>query len=126
VDAGNLILQQYVLGNGELYVVTQVAKSKKFSVHYEKQNGTDAAVDVPTLQALAGAKVKVGMAVGSASTIDFEGSTPLGFAFQCLEIGVVNGTLSLTTVKAGAIVAAAGGAGEPTTLLQPEGLLDVR
>ena len=126
VDAGNLILQQYVLGHGELYVVTKVARSRRFTVRYERQNGTEAAVDVPALQALAGAKVKVGAGAGSVSTIDFEGPTPLGFAFQCLQVGVANGALSLTTVKAGAVTAAVGAPDEPAALLQPEGLLDVR
>lgn len=42
VDNANLILQQYVLGNGELFLVTKIAKYNKFSVKFEKGNGIDA------------------------------------------------------------------------------------
>ena len=108
VDADNLILQQYVLGNGELYVIIKVAKSKKFSVSYEKKNSTGAKVDVPALEALASANVKVSVDAANSSLITFDGPTPLSFAFQCLQVGVVDGLLSLTTVKAGAVTAAAG------------------
>jgi hypothetical protein len=125
VDAGNLILQQYVLGNGELFIVTKVAKSKKFSVSYEKKNALGAKVDVPSLEALAGANVKVAVDSQKSSVISFDGTTPLGFAFQCMQVGVVDGVLSLTSVKAGAVVAAA-----KEDLASPPalgtGLLDVR
>ncbi len=127
VDASNLILQEYVLGNGELYVVTKVARSKKFSVSYETKSGIGAKVDVPALQALVGANVKAGADAQSAWVVSFEGATPLGFAFQCLQVGVVDGVLSLTSVKAGAVTAAAGKdltATPPT--LNPAGLLEVR
>src|SRR5262249_43033393 len=71
VDAGNLILQQYVLGNGELFVVTKVARSQKFSVSYERKNSTGAKVDVPALQGLAGANVKVTADRQNSSLITF-------------------------------------------------------
>jgi len=127
VDAGNLILQQYVLGDGELFVVTKVAKSKKFSVSYEKKNSAGAKVDVPVLQSLAGANVSVSADSKNASLITFEGPTPLGFAFQCFQVGVADGQLSLTSVKAGAVAAATTGelAAQPPTLA-PAMLLDIR
>lgn len=124
VDAGNLILQQYVIGNGELFVVTKVAKSKKFSVSYEKKNSTGASVDVPQLQALAGANVKVSVDAARASLITFEGDVPLGFAFQCFKVGVIDGVLSLMSVKAGAVTAAIG-AGATVQPPLEEGLLDI-
>ena len=127
VDAGNLILQQYVLGNGELFVITKVARSKKFSVSYEKKNGMGAKVEVPELQALASANVAVSADAANASLVTFDGASSLGFAFQALQVGVVDGVLELTTVKAGAIVAAASpdfNSVPPT--LGPTGLMDIR
>src|SRR5262249_38343691 len=109
VDAGNLILQEYVLGNGELFLVTKVARSKKFSVSYEQKNSLDAQVDVAALTTLAGANVKVSTETGNTSVITFEGPVAIGFAFQCFQVGVADGVLSLTSVKAGAVVAAAAG-----------------
>jgi hypothetical protein len=127
VDAGNLILQQYVLGNGELFVVTKVARSKKFSVNYERKNLTEAKVDVPALQTLAGANVKVTADVQKSSRIIFDGTTELGFAFQCLQVGVVDGQLSLMSVKAGAVTAASKNELDAIPpRLAPTGLLDIR
>jgi hypothetical protein len=125
VDSGNLILQQYVLGNGELFLVTKVAKSRRFAVSYEKKNETAATVDVPALQALTSANVKVTAGGTSNATITFEGPTHLGFGFQCFQVGVVDGVLSLTTVQAGAIAAAAAGGGDKPALLGGAGLLRV-
>jgi hypothetical protein len=127
VDAGNLILQQYVLGNGELFVVTNVAKSKKFSVSYEKKNSLGAKVDVPALQSLAGANVNVSADAKNLSLITFDGPTQLGFAFQCFQVGVVDGQITLTSVKAGAVAAAdKQNLAEKPPMLAPAGLLEIR
>jgi hypothetical protein len=114
-----------VLGNGEVFLITKVAKSRRFAVSYEKKNETAAAVDVPALQALTSANVKVTAGGASNATITFEGPTHLGFGFQCFQVGVVEGVLSLTTVQAGAIAAAAGGGGDKPALLGDAGLLRV-
>lgn len=126
VDAGNLILQQYVLGNGELFIVTKVARSNKFTISYERKNSTGAKVDVPALQALASTNVKVSTDAQSSSIITFEGSTTLGFAFQAVQVGVVDGELSLTSVKAGAVTAAAGTDLSTPPPIAPAALLDMR
>jgi hypothetical protein len=123
VDAGNLILEQYVMGNGELFLVTKIAKSHRFTVKYEKRNETAASVDLPALQALASASVKVTVSGDSNATVTFEGKTPLAFGFQCFRVGVVDGVLSLTTVQAGAIAAAVGGPAEKPQLLSEAGML---
>lgn len=105
VNADNLILEQYVIGNGELFIISTIAKSKKFTVSYEKKKSVGAKVDVPALEALASANVKVSVDAANSSVISFEGSTPLSFAFQCLQVGVIDGVLSLTTVRAGTVAA---------------------
>src|SRR5262249_40975958 len=126
VDAGNLILQQYVLGNGELFVVTKVARSQKFSVSYERKNSTGAKVDVPALQGLAGANVKATADRQTSPLITFDAPPPLGFAFQCFQVGVVDGQLSLPWVKAGAVTAATGPDLAKPVNLAPAGMLDIR
>lgn len=123
VDAENLILQEYVVGNGELFLVTKTAKSRRFTVTYEKKNETGAEVDLPALQALTSANVKVAASGQSNATITFEGSIPLAFGFQCFRVGVADGALSLTTVKAGAVAAAVGSSGEKPELLNDAGML---
>lgn len=126
VDRDNKILIEYVLGNGELYLVTKTAKSKKFTVTYERKNGTAAKVDVPVLKGMAGGNVSVTAENGSKHVITYEGTTPLIFAFQCFAVGVEDGTLNLTAVKAGGVVAAAVGGQQPSPVLLPgHGLLDL-
>jgi hypothetical protein len=127
VDAGNLVLQQYILGRGELYLITKTAKSNKFFVKYERKNGTAAEVDVPALQALAGANVGIEMADEKSGMVTFSGATPLIFGFQCFRVGVDNGELTLTSVRAGNVALAA----EAAALHQPdfiadEGIVDVQ
>jgi hypothetical protein len=127
VDADNLILQQYVLGRGELFLVTKIAKSKKFRVKFEKSDSTDASVDVPVLQGIAGGNVKVGVSGSSSSTVSFEGTQPLSFAFQCFQVGVYDGVLDLSSSAPGAIAAGVSIslAGDPPLQLSQGGLLDV-
>ncbi len=125
VDAGNKILQQYVLGKGKLFLITKTAKSKKFTVKYEKKNGLDAKVDVPVLEGAVGGNVAVTTEGASESTIGFEGPINLTFGFQCFEVGVANGTLTLTSVKAGGVVAAVGGEEEKGVVLPSDGFLEL-
>ena len=124
VDSGNLILKQYVLGNGDLYLITKTAKSKKFSVAFEMNNGAAAKVDVPLIQSIAGGSVNVTVDAQRKHVVSFEGAQPLVFGFQCFQVGVTEGNLSLTAIQAGGVVAAAGVAGaEIPAMLTGQGLL---
>lgn len=127
VDAENLVLKQYVLGNGNLYLITKVAKSDKFSVHYSKSNGVDASVQVPVIQAAVGGNLSVSTTGNSGSAVTFQGQTSLPFGFQCFTIGLEDGELSLTNTKAGDVFGAIAGAA--VVNLQPvilgNGLLNV-
>jgi hypothetical protein len=120
VDAGNLILQEYILGRGELYVITKTAKSKKFSVKYERKNGTAAQVDLEVLPKLTGGNVTVDASKEVEGQLTFSGNTPLVFGFQCFRVGVSDGELSLTSVRAGNVALATGSA----ALDQPDFLAD--
>lgn len=101
VDSGNLILQQYVLGHGKLFVITKIAKSKKFTVKYEVGNGVDANVQIPDLQKAVSANSDVHVTASAASTVSFDGNQNLIFAFQCFAVGVIDGVLKLTAQPAG-------------------------
>ena len=71
------------------------------------------------------ANVKVSADAQNSSVITFEGSTTLGFAFQAVQVGVLNGELSLTSVKAGAVTAAAGADLSTPPTIAPPALLDL-
>jgi hypothetical protein len=127
VDAGNLILQQYILGRGELYLITKTAKSRQFSVKYERKNGTAAQVDLEVLPKLTGGNVTVDSSKEVSGLLTFSGNTPLVFGFQCFRVGVANGELALTSVRAGNIALAAGAAAlEQPDFLADQGAVDLR
>lgn len=101
VDTDNLVLKQYVLGNGTLYLITKIVKSDKFTVKYSKANGMDASVQVPVLQAAVGSSLTIGSAGTSSAALTFQGKMALPFGFQCFQVGLDNGELSLVSTKAG-------------------------
>jgi hypothetical protein len=131
VDAENPVLNQYVLGNGRLFVITRTVKTNKFTVAAAAGKDTTASLDVPAIQQLASGKVKVTAASADASTVSFEGSAFVVFGFQCHEIGVADGALSLVQIKSGSIAMAAGdeesGDGDEVgpTMIADHRLLDI-
>ncbi|PTL79885.1 hypothetical protein [Vitiosangium sp. GDMCC 1.1324] len=129
VDADNPVLKQYVLGNGRLYVITQVIKSNEFTVAAEKSGGGSIQLDVPEIQKVVGGKLKVEASVSSQSTVTYKGEKQLVFGFKCFEIGVKNGEITLFASQPGAIAMALDAAGgvmpSDSALLDEGGLLDL-
>jgi hypothetical protein len=109
VDSGNVVLAEYVLGNGRLYLIVDGIKTKKLTVKYERSDGVAAKVDVPLIQQIVGAKVSVSAESASSGAITYEGSKYLTFGFRCLEVGVLDGELSLVSSKPGPVVLGAVG-----------------
>lgn len=126
VDDDNLVLEQYVLGNGSLYLITRTVKAKKFTVTAEKSNGTGVELEVPVIQQAVGGSVKVTADSERSSKITYEGPVALTFGFQAFEVGVAGGVLSLVSGKAGVVALAAGGGqveDVKPTVLEAGGLL---
>lgn len=103
VVAGDPILSEYVQGNGDLYVLTQVIKSDKFSVKFTKNGGVDASVDVPVIQGAVGGNVSVSRNSSSSATLTFKGKQSLSFGFRCFHLDIKDGSLSMTLVKSGQV-----------------------
>lgn len=126
VDAGNLVLRQYVMGNGSLFLITRIVKSKKFTVVFERSNNVAASVNVPVIQNVAGGSVKIEADSQRSHVISFEGDRELTFGFKCFEVGVVNGELSLIAGKEGAVALSAAPEPEkvPPVILREDALID--
>jgi hypothetical protein len=122
IDAENKIVEQYVLGNGRLYLITRTLKSKKFRVEAKSSGGDSVAVDVSVIQKTLGGNVAVNLVSGSADAVSYEGKVPLVFGFQCLDVGVRDGQLSLENAAAGSVAMAAHKPPDPV-MLNAEGLL---
>jgi hypothetical protein len=124
---GNPVLQQYVLGSGDLFLVTRAAKSKTFTVKYERRDHRAAKVNVPVLRAALGSNIQVSASGQADTTLSVTGPAPLVFAFQCFHVGVEDGSVSLVSLRAGgAPVGAATPIAESADLLAPSGLVSLR
>jgi hypothetical protein len=128
VDSENLVLKQYVLGNGKLYLITKIVKSDKFTVKYSKDDGVDASVQVPMIQAAVGGSLTVATTSDSSASLTFAGKTPMPFGFQCFQVGVKDGELSLVNTKAGSVIGLAPNEGTNDSLspvILSDGMLTV-
>lgn len=82
------------------------------------------AVEVPEIQKIVGGNVEVKAEVSGSSAVTYEGKVPLVFGFQCLDVGVRDGVLSLENTAAGSVAMAE--AKEPeSVILDAEGLLNL-
>lgn len=125
IDAGNKVIEQYVLGNGRLFLITRTIKSRKFLVTASTSSEQDLEVGVEAIKRELEGKVEVSAAAETATTVTYEGKTPLVFGFQCLAIGVRDGILTTSAVAAGDQSMAIGDE-ERVHLLTPEGMLELR
>jgi hypothetical protein len=126
VDVDNVILKQYVMGRGKLFLITSTVKSNKFTASFERSENVGANVNVPVLQGVASANVKVEVDAQRAHVVSFEGNRDLTFGFKCYEVGVLNGELSLIAGKEGAIALSAEKEPDkvPPVILRDDALVD--
>lgn len=129
VDGENPILNEYVMGNGKLYVITRTIKTNTFTVKAEGSGGNEVALDVPAIQQMLDGRVRVSAESGSAGTVTYEGSKHLTFGFECFEVGVEDGVLTMMSASAGSVALSAeagtAAAQAKPMLLEPTGLLDI-
>jgi hypothetical protein len=69
-----------------IYVVSETIKSRKFTVGAQDSHGGEAAVDVPEIQEIVGANVKISAAASRASRLTYESAEPLVFGFQAIRL----------------------------------------
>jgi len=72
--------------DGTMGVITAVAKTKKYVVSAQKDDGTQAGIDVPVIQGVAGGALKVDSSGSSNSEVTFEGPVPVAFGVQGVHI----------------------------------------
>lgn len=98
----SVLFGPYLEGDGQLFVITEVATANSLTAHYERGHGTGAKVDLP-VHGLATAKVKVARDAGSAHVVTYTGQDAVAFAFKCFEFGIFDGRPKLLNVKAGGV-----------------------
>lgn len=88
----------------DLYVVTGILKSKRFTVAVTSAGSADIELDVPAIKEVVGAKVGVSSESGAESKVSFEGQVPLVFGFQARRLIYEGGNyIKLEPVKPGSV-----------------------
>jgi len=113
----------------EVYVLTSVLKTKKIVVTAQGEGGVAVAVDVPVVQQVVGANLKVDSDKTRDSRVAFEGPVPVAFAFQAVQLVFDESGEFLTTqqLPAGSAAARAfkpgakGGTGRGPVFLETRG-----
>jgi hypothetical protein len=99
--------------DGEVYVVTSVLKTRKITVEAQAAGGQSAQIDVPAIQQVVGASLKIDHSADRTSRVAFEGPTPIAFAFQAVQLVFGDSGEFLTTLQLPAGEAAARGLPAP-------------
>ncbi len=81
----------------KLFITTAVIKSSKFTFDAKDSNGVGVQADVPAIQGLVSGNVKVGTESSSTTKLTYEGSTPLIFGFQAVQVYYEDG--AYTAIK---------------------------
>jgi hypothetical protein len=101
VDVGNLVLKEYVLGRGRLYLITETIKTRSLTVTAEGKGGASVDLDVPAIKELLEGQVDVKAESERSSTVTYQGSDYLVFGFKAFVVGVSDGVLSLVSASPG-------------------------
>ena len=103
----------------EVYVVTSVLKTKKIVVSAQGENGAAAKVDVPIIQQAVGGNLSVQTEGTQESRVAFEGTVPVAFAFQAVQLVFDDSGEFLTTQQLPAGDAAARTLSSPRAMHPP-------
>ena len=86
---------------GELFVITSVIKSKKFTATAQDANGASVPIDVEVLKGMAGGSVNFKVERADESRVTFEGPDQLVFGIQAAQIEYTDGRITgLKQIKA--------------------------
>jgi hypothetical protein len=108
IDVGNPVLDRYVLGKGQLFLITETLKSKSITVKAEKSGGGSLVLEVPVIQEVARGKLNVDISHASSGIVTYSGNKPLTFGFKCFRVGIEDGVLAVSAATPNEVALAAG------------------
>ncbi len=101
LNSDNPVVRHYFTGQeSQAFLIVDVLKSDSITVTATDSHGVEVGVDVPAIQGVVGANVKVSPSSASNSTITFTGTQPVTFGFIVNEIEFDGGKWSLTGAEA--------------------------
>jgi hypothetical protein len=80
-----------MLDADDIYIITNVVKSSKYTIEAKDSRGISVAVDVPVLEQAIGANLKIAGTSAGNTKVNYEGKTPLVFGFQAVRLFYENG-----------------------------------
>jgi hypothetical protein len=108
IDVGNPVLDRYVMGKGQLFVLTETLRSASITVKAESSSGTELSLDVPVIKEIAAGKLELDTSKASSGVVTYGGDKPLTFGFKCFRIGIDDGALALSAAAPNDVALAAG------------------
>jgi len=124
VDVANLVLDRYVLGKGQLFLITEILKSASITVKAERSGGGSLSLEVPVINQVASGRLQVEASKASNGVVTYKGKKTLTFGFKCFRIGIEEGDLRLSAAAPNDIALAAG-LGAPEYALGSSGLVEI-
>jgi hypothetical protein len=82
----HLILEKYLFGKGNLYVIVEVVKSNEIGVTAFRKDKTSIGLDVPAIKGIVGANLEVGPESEGSHTVVYKGAEKLAFGFVAIEL----------------------------------------
>jgi len=134
LDLSNPAADHY-FGNEETneYIIVEVLKSDTVSVTARGESGAEVKLDIPAIQNLVGANIKVKAGATSAGQVIYQGPSALTFGFKVFEVLFDNGKWRMQGTQASADLAFAATAGGEEgevaahpVLLAPAGMIRLR
>jgi hypothetical protein len=136
IDSGELnwdsvLFGPYLEGDGQIFVITDVATASSLTVCYERDQGVGAKVDLGVLGNSLGT-VQASADAGAAHIVTYSGQADVAFAFRCFQFGIFEGRPKLIAIKPGGVAldASSGSSadgyaapGEGAVLTTPEAVL---
>jgi hypothetical protein len=115
LNTSNPVVEHYFMTpDSQAFVIVDVLKSNSITVTALDEHGTEVGLDVPAIQGIVGANVKVKPGGASNGTITYSGPDPVTFGFAVDEIMFENGKWSLAgAAPSGALAFAVAPPGAP-------------
>lgn len=123
IDSGNPVLDRYIIGKGQLYVITEILKSDSITVKAEGAAGSTAALDVPVIEKVAKGKIAIDLQNASSGIVTYTGPKQLTFGFKCFRVGIEDGEMKISAAAPNDVALAAG-VGAPEYALGSSGMVE--
>lgn len=129
LPADHALWGPYARGEGELFIIYETVKCRRFNVLLEGKAGAPVSVNLPALKEIVGARAKLQYSSERTEKLTYDGEAPLVFGFKCARLLVKDGRLELRQVDpaGGLALRSLDGApsGDVLRTERGEGLLDL-